>query len=110
MTPFLATLLIGIFNSDLLVFAALIAFLIGVFHVLTFLRIMVIFLNMKKIFKICSLIYLLFVVIYFLGYFLWIDFFKTSNLDLVFYIAPIILSLFWSYILESTLTEKNNEC
>lgn len=103
MFPFLISLIISILDSSYLFYSLYIAFALGCFQV--FSSLMTLFYRKKlKNFKLI-LIYLLSVVLYFFGVFLFFE--LESNIPIknvviiIFWISPIPLSIFWTYILES---------
>lgn len=101
MIPFCFMLLIGIIRVDFLYLAALIAFVLGVFQLLSSLKTLFDFDRFNMHIKKCIIIYLIFVTVYFVCVFLTVEFLNEYGITIVMYLAPIFLSLFWTYILES---------
>jgi hypothetical protein len=101
MIPFCLILLVGTIYVDFLWYAALITFVLGAFQLLSALITLFYFDELKEYLKSCVLIYLSLVIVYFVCFFLLIDLFDLYNIKAIIYIIPIILSLFWTYILES---------
>lgn len=103
MIPFLISLLILIVDSSYFFYSMYIGFALGFFQLLS--SLFVLFYHKKiKNYK-SALIYVLSVVLYFFSVFLFFEFERYIPIkDLVFiilWIVPILLSLFWTYILES---------
>lgn len=107
MIPFFITLFIGIFENDFLFYSALIAIFLGAFQLFSFLIILVFSKNIHQKLKKCLFIYSLLVLLYFIGVYLILNFFDLNNqlVQLSYYSFPVILSLFWTYILESIKKE-----
>ena len=107
MVPFIISLLISILDLGYLFYSLYIAFALGCFQVSS--SLITLFYHKKiKNFKFI-LIYLLSVVLYFLGVFLFFEFEKHIPIKdvviIIFWFAPIPLSIFWTYILESLKKE-----
>ncbi|PKH49204.1 hypothetical protein CXF68_00215 [Tenacibaculum sp. Bg11-29] len=109
MIPFLILLLIGIVEKDYFSLAAILAFGIGVYQVfsslmtLFYLR----FIDMKYCRQILG--YFSTVIIYFILLYVLAHFYKNSTnegfISIVMCVVPVLLSLFWTYILESLKQE-----
>ncbi len=105
--PFMISLLISILDSSYLFYSLYIAFALGCFQF--FSSLITLFYHKKlKNFKLI-LIYLLSVGLYFFCVFLFFEFerhitFKDAVI-IFFWFAPITLSIFWTYILESIKKE-----
>lgn len=107
MTPFFISLLISILDTSYLFYSLYIAFALGCFQVSS--SLITLFYNKKiKNFKLI-LIYLLSLVLYFFGVFLFFEFERhitvKDEVIIIFWFAPIALSIFWTYILESIKKE-----
>ena len=104
MIPFLISLLISIVDSRYIFFTMYIAFAVGCFHVFSHLMSLFYIKRIEPIQRKFSLIYLSLVVFYFLTWYL-LDRFKLNNSSsfFIFYLfsIPVLLSIFWTYILES---------
>ena len=105
--PFLISLLISILDSSYLFYSLYLAFALGCFQVFSSL---ITFFYRKKLNNFnLILIYLLFVVLYFFGVFLFFELEKHIPIKkvviMIFWISPIPLSVFWTYILESIKKE-----
>ena len=105
MLPFILILLISIIQNEIFVYALYIAFVLGIYQLVSFLISLIFFkkynLNRKK--EIVT--YISIVILYFL-----IGFIISSNYNgdgkniplIIFLVSiPILLSIFWTYILES---------
>ncbi|AUC15990.1 hypothetical protein BTO06_12860 [Tenacibaculum sp. SZ-18] len=110
-TPFILVLLIGIFERDWLVLAALIAIPLGILQVLFCLRILIGWKMINEKTKIFEISYFILVV----GYFLFLNYStatswngKSINQNIV-YSLPILLALSVTYILEKNLSHENIE-
>ena len=105
MIPFIITLLISINQNDFFGYSLYIAFVLGVYQLTSFLIILFMIkkLEIRKANEIIS--YIIIVILYFLiGHFV-MDDYSRSSFKIIFQISligiPIILSIFWTYILES---------
>ncbi len=105
MLPFLMVLLISIIENEFFVYGLYIAFLLGIYQLLSFLTTLIFlkFYKLKR--KKEILLYISSVVIYFLGGFIISNFYKgdSQSIPLIILLIsiPILLSIFWTYILES---------
>ena len=104
MIPFLILLLTGIVEKDYFSLVAVLAFFIGIYQVFSFLMTLFYlkFIDMKY----CKLIlgYFSMVTIYFISLHVIYHFYKNStNEELIWIpmcVVPVLLSFFWTYILE----------
>lgn len=105
--PFLLCLFLGIIEIAFFYYAAYIAFAIGVFHIFSSLLTLFYINKIEKKMKSLTLIYIASVALYFISLFIIIEYYinKQSIVNIVLYSIPVILSLFWSYILESIKSE-----
>lgn len=100
MLPFCLTLLLGVIYNDFLFVSALIAFVVGVFQLLSSLTTLFYFYKLEKNIRKYISIYLSLVIIYFVSFFALIDVLNQHDLKTTMYIIPVFLSIFWTYILE----------
>ncbi len=105
MIPFILTLLISIIENEIFIYPMYIAFVLGIYQLASFLvtLFMIKKLEIRKTNKLIT--YIIIVILYFLiGYFI-IDDYSKSGFKTILQISligiPIILSMFWTYILES---------
>jgi hypothetical protein len=105
MIPFLLTLLVSVFENEMFIYSMYIAFVLGIYQIISF------FVTLFFIKKVGSrkvkeiVMYLLIVLFYFLTSYLIAENYSGSNLTSLFLFlvvaVPILLSVFWTYILES---------
>ncbi len=109
MIPFLISLLILIIASDYIFYSMYIAFAVGCFQVFSCLNTLFYFKRIEEVIEKLVIIYIFSVVFYFFILFL-LDHFSLNNYSIVVIYSlaaiPIILSLFWTYILESIKLKK----
>lgn len=109
MTPFLITLLLSLFNNEFFIYPMYIAFVLGIYQLTSFLITMfsISKITRRKVTEIIT--YITIVILYFLiGYSIIDDYSKSyfKTVIQIFLVAvPIILSIFWTYILESIKKE-----
>tara|TARA_R110001606_G_scaffold184198_1_gene331041 strand:+ start:510 stop:956 length:447 start_codon:yes stop_codon:yes gene_type:complete len=106
MIPFLLLLLMGIIKYESLYYAAYVAFVLGIYQVLSSLLTILFFNRLSKQTKNNLFTYFFIVIFYFLAWYL----IEKYNYDLsfmiyTFFITPVLLSVFWTYILESVNKE-----
>lgn len=105
MLPFAISLIAGTISLDFFFYAALIAFFIGCFQVFSFLSTCFYFRRIENRLKRLLLVYISMVVLYFVSSYLLLevyDLFDSKEvLKIIFWIIPVILSIFWTFILES---------
>ena len=105
MFPFLISLLIGVYNIELFYYSFLIAFGLGIFQLFSFLITVVFNKRIEIKFKNYMLIYIIIVILFFISFYILSEqyglFLKIDLLRILFYMTPVLLSLFWTYILES---------
>ncbi|MGK0413342.1 MAG: hypothetical protein ACJA1B_001545 [Polaribacter sp.] len=104
MIPFTIYLLLGIVDSQLLFYAAYIAFVLGIYQLLSFLVTLLCFSKITNQRKKTLIIYLLSVLFFFLICFLIASNNFNNRFSIIIYsiyIIPVSLSLFWTFILES---------
>ena len=104
MLAFVFCLLIGIIDFEFLYYGAYLAFLLGVYQLFSFLITSIYFRNINKQKKKDLLIYILFVIFYFFTCYL--IYYKNYNnkfsmIIYFLYIIPVLLSFYWTYIIES---------
>ena len=108
MIPFLITLLISIIDYEYLFYSLYIAFAVGCFQFFSYLMSLFYIKKINKVQRKFSLIYMFLVVFYFLTWYL-LDRFKLNNSSsfFIFYLfsIPVLLSLLWTYILETLKNE-----
>jgi hypothetical protein len=109
MVPFVISLLIGIIDLEFLYYSTLIAFTVGVFQMFSFLLTAFYFKRIKNETRIFFLLYISSVFVYFLSFYLLLEFYslfaRIHFLRIVFWTLPVILSILWTYILESIKKE-----
>ena len=109
MIPFLITLLVSIFDNEFFIFSLYIAFVLGIYQLSSFLITLFILkkVESQKVKEI--IIYISIVIFYFLIGHLISDNYSGSNLKTFFQFllvaVPVLLSIFWTYILESIKKE-----
>lgn len=109
MIPFLIGLLVLIFDNELFIYSLYIAFVLGIYQSSSFLITLFFIkkIGSRKVKE--AVIYISIVILYFLIGYLIIDNFRNSNykffIQLFLIGAPIMLSIFWTYILESIKKE-----
>jgi len=105
MIPFIISILLIFINTDFYLVSACFAFVIGFVHILCALSTLFYINTFTQRLVRFITIYLSIVVLYFISYFLFFEFlkiqFRESVFPFIFGLAPIHLSLFWTYILES---------
>ncbi|WP_343329268.1 hypothetical protein [Polaribacter staleyi] len=105
MIPFLMTLLIAIFDNEIFLYSMYIAFVLGLYQILSFLGTLFFIkkVGARKVKEIVA--YVLIVLFYFLISYLIAENYRGINLNSLFLFlvvaVPILLSVFWTYILES---------
>mgnify|MGYP006999713879 CR=1 FL=1 len=101
---FLISLLISIIDSSYIFYTMYIAFAVGCFQIFSCLISLFYIKRTEKVKRIFLIIYMFLVAFYFLTWYL-LDRFKLNNSStfFIFYLfsIPILLSIFWTYILES---------
>lgn len=101
---FLISLLISIIDSSYIFYTMYIAFAVGCFQIFSCLISLFYIKRIEKVKRIFLIIYMFLVAFYFLTWYL-LDRFKLNNSStfFIFYLfsIPILLSIFWTYILES---------
>jgi hypothetical protein len=109
MIPFIITLLISIIENEFFIYSMYIAFILGIYQLISFLSSLLLIKKLeinrtKQIF-----LYLSIVLAYFISCYLISSNYQGITQDLITTVAlvcvPIILSLFWTYILESIKQE-----
>ena len=110
MIPFLITLLASIFENDIFMFSMYIAFVLGIYQIASFL-VTLFFIKKVGSRKVKEIVtYIIMVLFYFLLSFLIAENYSGSNLKSLFLFlvvaVPILLSIFWTYILESIKKES----
>jgi hypothetical protein len=110
MIPFLISLLISIIDYDYLFYSLYIAFAVGIYQIASFL-VTLFFIKKVGSRKVKEIVtYILIVLFYFLISFLLAENYSGSNLKSLFLFlvvaVPILLSIFWTYILESIKQES----
>ncbi|AUC83898.1 hypothetical protein CW731_00715 [Polaribacter sp. ALD11] len=105
MAVFLSCLLVSIAIYELLFYALCIAFFLGIYQVLSSFLILIFWKNINKNNRRILVIYLSLVLVYFVSFYLLSIFYgvfmRTPTLSSIGYLAPVVLSLFCTYILES---------
>jgi hypothetical protein len=103
MIPFLISLLVSIVDTSYLFYSMYIAFAVGCFQLFSFLITTFFIKNIKSQTRKCLFIYIISVVFYFTTWFT-LNYFRlnTSHSILIFllFMIPVVLSVFWTYILE----------
>ena len=102
MIPFLMLLILSILENDFLSLAAILAFVIGVFQVFSFLLTLFYSGSINRFERKLMFIYGIAVVLYF-GACFFVGEYNGNKNDIVYYILcaiPVILSIHWTYILE----------
>lgn len=110
MIPFLMTLLIAIFDNEIFLYTMYIAFVLGIYQIASFL-VTLFFIKQVGSRKVKEMVtYILIVLFYFLISFLIAENYSGSNLKSLFLFlvvaVPILLSIFWTFILESIKKES----
>ena len=108
MIPFLISLLFALWDSEYLIFSYLIAFPLGVFQLFSFLISVFYYSDLERRLRRYIVIYFAFVVAFFLAFYVYSTYLTSIKLDVLEKIVrflPVILSLFWTYILESIKKE-----
>ena len=110
MIPFVVTLLAGLVDANFLFLSFYGAFFVGVFQLFSFLIILFYLRRVEKSKKKAISIYLFSVVTYFIGLYLLVELYnsslKNTFISVVMHIIPVLLSIFWTYILESIKQER----
>ena len=105
MVPFVISLLLGIIDLGFLYYSALIAVVLAVFQVCSFLISIICFKKMGKQSRFYLTIYGSLILVYATSCFLILnanDFFDSIDfLRFIIWISPVLLSIFWTFILES---------
>tara|TARA_R110000765_G_scaffold301453_1_gene395882 strand:- start:747 stop:1079 length:333 start_codon:yes stop_codon:yes gene_type:complete len=109
MIPFLMTLLKAIFENEIFIYLMYIAFVLGIYQIASFL-VTLFFIKKVGSRKVKEIvIYILIVLFYFLISYLIADNYSGSDFKSLFLFlvvaVPILLSIFWTYILESIKKE-----
>ncbi|MCT4699934.1 hypothetical protein [Tenacibaculum haliotis] len=102
MIPFLVLLILSILENDFLSLAAILAFVIGVFQVFSFLLTLFYSGSINKFERKLMLIYGIAVVLYF-GACFFVSEYNFNKNDIIYYILcaiPVVLSIHWTSILE----------
>ena len=103
MIPFLISLLISIIDSRYIFYTMYIAFAVGCFQIFSCLISLFYIKRIEKVKRNFLIIYMFLVAFYFLTWYL-LDRFKLNNSStfFIFYLfsIPVLLSIFWTYILE----------
>ncbi len=102
MIPFLILLILSILENDLLSLAAILAFVIGVFQVFSFLFTLFYSGSINNFERKLILIYGIAVILYF-GACLFVGEYNGNKNHIIYYILcgiPVVLSIYWTYILE----------
>lgn len=104
MFPFVLTLLMSILNNESFVYSLYIAFILGLFQLSSFLLTLFCWNKLKDKNKKYLIIYILLVFTYFFLGFLQAQLNNNLNqnifLTIVFVSVPIILSIYWTYVIE----------
>lgn len=109
MIPFLLTLLVSVFENEMFIYSMYIAFVLGIYQILSFLGTLFFIkkVGARKVKEIVA--YVLIVLFYFLISYLIAENYSGSNLKSLFLFlvvaVPILLSIFWTYVLESIKSE-----
>ena len=109
MIPFLIALLISILDNEFFIYSMYIAFVLGIYQLSSFLITLFIISKVghRKVKEIIT--YISIVIFYFLICYLVADNYSGSNFKSIFLFlliaTPILLSIFWTYILESIKKE-----
>ncbi|MDO6743006.1 hypothetical protein Q4553_00325 [Tenacibaculum soleae] len=102
MIPFLMLLILSILENDFLSLAAILAFVIGIFHLFSFLLTLFYSGAISKLERKLMLIYGASVVLFFSACF-FVGEYNIGKNHIIYYILcaiPVILSIHWTYILE----------
>ncbi len=108
MIPFIICLLVSLLEYNFLFYSMYTAFVIGCVHV--FSSLLTVFYIKKINYNIAKLLllYILIVMLYFVSWFV-LDHFKLNNRDefviILLFSVPILLSFFWTFIIESIKKE-----
>ena len=109
MTPFVIILLISIFDKEFFIYPMYIAFILGIYQLVSFLITLIIIKKLRYSKANLLFTYITIVILYFMIGHLSMDNYGKSDFRIVFQIllitVPILLSLFWTYILESIRQE-----
>ena len=105
MAPFIITLFISIIENEFFIYSMYIAFVLGIYQLLSFLTSLLLIKKLEKNKTRQILFYINIVLIYFVCCYIISSNYKGITEDIITTVAlvsvPIILSLFWTYILES---------
>lgn len=102
---FLTLILLSSFNNDFLYLVFILAFFIGAFQLFSFLFSTFYFKKMKKHIKLSFLIYGILVIFYAAFSYALTDVFSLRDYKIVLWTIPVLLSIFWTFILESIKKE-----
>lgn len=104
MVPFKISLILSILDSEYIFFSLYIAFAVGCFQLFSYLLNLFFIKRIEKTKVKLSTIYIFLVAFYFMTWYL-LDSFGLNNSSYLFiyylFSVPVLLSLFWTYILES---------
>lgn len=104
-TLFIGSLLFAIFDSEYLVYSFLIAFPLGVFQLFSFLFSIIGYKKLASVARKYLVIYSVIFVAYLLFMFIYLVYLKSFYFVVLEYgmqFIPVLLSLFWTYILETS--------
>ncbi|MDX6747596.1 hypothetical protein SHK09_12395 [Polaribacter sp. PL03] len=105
MLPFVISLLAGIVNLEFLYYGALIALAVGGFQLFSFLLTLCYFNRLASSTRKNMSIYISIVLLYFVSSYLLLEvytlFEEKEFIKIIFWTLPVVLSLLWTYILES---------
>ena len=105
MAPFIITLFISIIENEFFIYSMYIAFVLGIYQLLSFLTSLLLIKKIEENKTRQILFYISVVLAYFVCCYIISSNYKGITEDIVTTVAlvsvPIILSLFWTYILES---------
>ena len=105
MAPFVISLLVAIIDLQFLSLAALIAFFLGPFQLISFLIILSYLNSIDDFRRKIILVYISIVLLYISSYYLLKEnhspIIRTTFFQIIYIVIPIALSLLWTYILES---------
>lgn len=107
--PFLISLLIGMVNTELIYYSFLIAFGLGFFQLLSFLIAIIYNKRIEIKLKNYMLIYITIVIVFFISFYILSEqyglFQRIDLVLIIFCMMPVLLSIFWTYIIESIKKE-----
>ena len=108
MVPFIISLILSILDSEYIFFSLYIAFAVGCFQLFSYLLNLFFIKRIEKTKVKLSTIYIFLVAFYFMTWYL-LDSLGLNNSSSLFiyylFSVPVLLSLFWTYILESIQKE-----